>query len=327
MKRCCLRDALHGRRFYRSHRSVHQASLKSNEFIRVILSAAAAGIKYIGGVDWYASGVKWLLRRQQADGSWDGDLLASNRAMTALCVLFLARGRAPVAFNKLQFPAPGQAAGNQRPRDIASLTRWLERQLEHHRVWQQVPATAPLGDVLEAPVLYIAGSTVPNLDAETKAKLRMYVDAGGLILGSADCAAPEFVAGFKRLAAEMFPQYPLRELPEDHPIYNGVYPRPSALDEGRPQAGRRVPRAGRRSTCGGACSIDRVRGGRPPASPLQPRGPLDRIGGTSGGGRERIAAANGDRHCPVSAAGDRRQPVAGSRRRGDRAIMASCPQI
>jgi len=191
----------------------------------------AGGHKYLGKVDWYQKGADWLLTRQGKNGSWTGGGTPGPGAVgeTAFAMLFLARGRAPVAFNKLDYA--GDIAGpqappwNQRPRDVANVTRWIGEKVERELNWQIVNLQSPPEDLLEAPVLYVSGNKPLVLDTAARDKLRRYVEAGGLILGHADCGTAPFSTGFRKLAAEMFPAYEFRELPPDHPIYTGNFPR------------------------------------------------------------------------------------------------------
>jgi hypothetical protein len=190
----------------------------------------AGGQKYLGKVDWYQKGADWLLPRQGKSGVWTGGgTPGGTLAETAFAMLFLARGRAPVAFNKLDYA--GNVAGdkappwNQRPRDVANVTSWIGVKVEQALNWQIVNLQSPAEDLLEAPVLYVSGNKPLDLDAAAKAKLREYVQSGGLIVGHADCSAAPFSVGFRKLAAELFPAYEFRELPPDHPIYTGNFPR------------------------------------------------------------------------------------------------------
>ncbi|HEV7300133.1 MAG TPA: prenyltransferase/squalene oxidase repeat-containing protein, partial [Tepidisphaeraceae bacterium] len=89
----------------------------------------AAGVKYIGGVDWYQKGADWLIQRQDKNGAWQGGGLShiAPHQDTAFAMLFLARGRAPLVMNKLDYSTdPAKpAAWNQRPRDVANVVRWI----------------------------------------------------------------------------------------------------------------------------------------------------------------------------------------------------------
>ncbi len=188
----------------------------------------AAGVKYIGGVDWYQKGATWLVMKQNKNGAWTVGASYANAPYqsTAFALLFLARGRAPLVMNKLDFSTdPAKPAGwNQRPRDVANVVRWISSNTERDLGWQSVDLKAPLKDLAEAPILYLAGSDELTFTDEHKAKLKAFVEAGGLILAHADCGKPGFSTSFRKLAGELYPTYEFRELPEASPVY-GVFNR------------------------------------------------------------------------------------------------------
>jgi hypothetical protein len=201
----------------------------------------ASGRKYFGDNDWYAKGSEYLIRRQRKDGSWHNKgAYVGPLPDTCFGILFLARGRAPLLMNKLEWgekasdksgtSPPAVAAQkpewNQRPRDVANLAYWVSSVIERDLNWQVVDETASLRDWHDAPILYVSGTKSLALSDETKQKLRQYVEGGGLVLGHADCAGRAFAAAFRKLGAELFPAYVWRELPADHSIYkNGPFPR------------------------------------------------------------------------------------------------------
>jgi hypothetical protein len=109
----------------------------------------ASGLRYIGNQDWFNNGTDYLVKSQQPDGSWGGTW------QTALGVLFLARGSAPVAFNKLQYDSgktPVVQDWNCRPRDVANLADWMGKSLEHRINWQVVDIKTDPEDWLDAPM-------------------------------------------------------------------------------------------------------------------------------------------------------------------------------
>lgn len=186
----------------------------------------ASGYKYLGTINWYQEGAAKLVKRQGGDGAW-GDV-----PDTCFALLFLSRGRAPVILNKLQYDIdtnqdkPRIGHWNQRPRDAASFTKWMSRQTERPLNWQIVNLKAPVEELADAPILYIAGNQDLNFTAEETSKLRLFVEQGGMILGNADCASRSFVSSFRKLGAKLFPGYEFRELPEQHVIYTEQpYPR------------------------------------------------------------------------------------------------------
>jgi hypothetical protein len=116
---------------------------------------------------------------------------------------------------------PNLYAGNwcQRPRDVALFTRWMTEVTERKLNWQIVSNRASVDDFHDAPVLFMAGNQKLALPPATVAKLKQYVEEGGLLFGQADCASKEFTSSFIALGKQMFPMYEFRELPADHPIY------------------------------------------------------------------------------------------------------------
>lgn len=188
----------------------------------------AGGLKFFGTHDWYDKGANWLLKKQKSDGSFPSaeiPTLFTPLVETSFATLFLVRGRAPVAFNKLDYTSDPRkpAAWNQRPRDVANLVRWIGKSLERDLNWQVVNLNVEVGELLDAPLLYMSGSQALAISDEHAAKLRAFVELGGLIVGHADCSGAAFSASFKKLGQQLFSAYEFRELPADHPIYNANY--------------------------------------------------------------------------------------------------------
>ncbi len=182
---------------------------------------AASGRKYFGGKDWYALGADFLVRTQKSDGSWNG-----TATDTAYGLLFLARGRAPVGMNKLQYfvssdAGPVEGDWNQRPRDLANFDQWMSREVELDRLlnWQVVNLDAQVDDLHDAPILFISGDAALDLSAAHQKKLKKFIEQGGMLLLNANGGNKEFTASVKKMAGEMFPDIgEFRELPTDHPI-------------------------------------------------------------------------------------------------------------
>jgi hypothetical protein len=182
----------------------------------------ASGRKYFKDVDWYQAGADYLVKNQEEAGSWGG-----NVPDTCFAMLFLSRGRAPVAMNKLEYSLVEKngksAAGpwNERPRDCANFARWMGRNIEHDLNWQIVNLKVGAEELHDAPLLYISGNkdlTFSEADTNT---LRAFAEQGGLILGNADCGHPNFAKSFEKLGGRLFPKYEFRELPPGHVIFTG----------------------------------------------------------------------------------------------------------
>jgi hypothetical protein len=187
----------------------------------------ASGRKYFGKFDWFQKGADWLVTKQDRSGGFTKSIDQGPIPSTCFAMLFLSRGRAPLLMNKLEYTSVGakQAEWNQRPRDVANLSRWVGRVLERDINWQVVSLDAPVSELHDAPILYISGTNEIKLDDASLAKLRDFAEGGGLILGHADCGGRAFATSFKALAAKLFPAYEFRELPERHPIFEIAFSR------------------------------------------------------------------------------------------------------
>ncbi|HEY2587115.1 MAG TPA: DUF4159 domain-containing protein [Tepidisphaeraceae bacterium] len=173
----------------------------------------ASGRKYFGTKDWYQLGADALVARQNADGSWNTTANLIPLVDTSFALLFLARGRAPVMMNKLEYEGDPKVnePWDERPRDVANLAKWAGKQDESYYNWQVVNLRVAPEELHDAPILYIGGSQPLNFTAEEQAKLRTFAQEGGLILGNADCGREAFSRSFRELGHKLFPKYEWRQ--------------------------------------------------------------------------------------------------------------------
>jgi hypothetical protein len=188
----------------------------------------ASGLKYFGNVDWYQNGAEWCVTHQGRDGSWGG---ANDIPNTSFCMLFLARGRAPVLINKIEYtnsegPGKGKLGRwDQRPRDVANFVHWMSLQTERDINWQVTNLRVSEEELHDAPFLYLSGNEAFSLADDEIAKLKQFTLHGGMILFNSDCgtaegaAANPFVDSVIQLGKKMFPESEFRELPPTHPIF------------------------------------------------------------------------------------------------------------
>lgn len=96
------------------------------------------------------------------------------------------------------------------------------------------------------PILYLCAYYPLELSDEQRSALRSYVLSGGTLLVNC-CGQQQALASLEAELAKMFPKYPLRRLPLDHPVYHAYfdieqvrYPVPSGnpLDQGAEQTDR-----------------------------------------------------------------------------------------
>ena len=190
----------------------------------------ASGLKYIGTIDWYREGCNRIVPMAP---SWNAE--RGPVPGTSFALLFMVRGRGAVLMNKLDYEL-NQPAGrnekvreahwNQRPRDAANVTRFIGHEREKFYNWQIVNLKVPEAELHDAPIMYIAGDQALDMKKDDEAKLRLYVEQGGLILCNADCNSQNFLnsilkssPGKPSFAQRLFPGYEVRKLPNDHPIY------------------------------------------------------------------------------------------------------------
>jgi hypothetical protein len=197
---------------------------------------AASGERFFKTLDWYRLGADYLMRNQNPNGSWGpndlndvtfGQGFPHNPLQipnTCFSMVFLARGRAPVAITKLQYGE--RSTWDQRPRDAANVTYWLAKQTEMDLNWQTLNLDAPIDALHDSPIAYIAGNGPITLSPEQENRLRQYIEEGGLLVGNADCGGPAFSASFVALGKRLFPAYEFRPLPKGNLIQTGEIYKP-----------------------------------------------------------------------------------------------------
>ncbi|NNF41553.1 MAG: DUF4159 domain-containing protein [Phycisphaerales bacterium] len=220
----------------------------------------AGGHTRFGGRDWFREGAAELIRRLC---EWDPDagtmtvydrVAGDGRAARirthhlAYALMFLSRGRVPVAVNKLHAK---DFATDNRPRDAANLTRWLTEATERELSWQIADASEPPESWLDAPLLYVAsnepwpgvrdyvretrreGATgVTPLPASLR-RIRRYLDLGGLLVAVHEGGGSGFAESVRALGSALYPSREWRRLPADHPAYQLHHPitrRPPPLE-------------------------------------------------------------------------------------------------
>lgn len=188
----------------------------------------ASGYKYLGTHDWYRELAKQIVLSQWQNGAWGRSDQASADTLidTAYTALFLARGRHPILMNKLRLDAAGKnvrGEWNNRPRDLANLARFASRELERPLNWQIVSIERNPEDWSDAPILYFASHSAIKFSDEDIAKIRAFVDAGGMLFTQADNGSESFNLYADQLAKQLFPEFEFKDLSADDPIYTLQY--------------------------------------------------------------------------------------------------------
>ncbi len=169
--------------------------------------------------DWYREGADFLLRKQNPNGSWEGDLPPYPHVGTALGLLFLSKGRRPVLVSKLR----REGDWNLVRRDLFNLTRYTERKWKIPLTWQTIDADqATADDYAQTPVLFLSGRDSFRLTPAQRQELRQYVEQGGFLFADACCGGENFDRAFRAEMREIFPEagYELKPLDAQHPIWS-----------------------------------------------------------------------------------------------------------
>jgi len=179
--------------------------------------ARASGYKYFRNKDWFRGGAAFLLQEQKSEGYWRGTGDARNLWNTSFALMFLCHGRAPLLFNKLQHGPDW----DNRLRDVAGLTRYVSKNFERLLNWQIVRLDGTMDDLMEAPVLYLYGESKWEFNDVEVQKVREYCQRGGMVFGVAGKDSDEFRSGFEALARRAFPEFPIRAIAAEHPLFSG----------------------------------------------------------------------------------------------------------
>jgi hypothetical protein len=188
-----------------------------------------SGQRTFGRHDWYRQGAEYLVD-QYGQGWGNQRMRRHGRGGTdaSFALLFLAKGNRPVLFQKLRWEGQrNKSDWNRNIHDLENLTSFVSEAFEQQVTWQTANLDLPLQALRVSPILYITGHEFPQFTPAEKNKLQAFVDSGGTLLAEACCSSEEFRAGFNRLARELWKDYPLRALPESHPVFGSFY----ALDE------------------------------------------------------------------------------------------------
>ena len=112
-------------------------------------------------------------------------------------------------------------------KDLANVVTYAEKCWKRDLTWQN--RRRRFGQnrrPARAPVLYICGEVAPVLDDQQAHMLAEYVNRGGFIFADAVCKGEAFDRGFRALIERVFPEpdYKLRLLPPEHPIWSAEEP-------------------------------------------------------------------------------------------------------
>ena len=173
------------------------------------------GQKYIGGHDWYRDGASYLVGHQNPSGAWNGDGLMA----TEFSLLFLGKGRDPVAIQKLCYGADW----NPDPYDAKNLVEQAGKELKTPMATQVIDTNATANALSAAPVLYLQGRKAFEFTPALRESIKTFLEQGGFIFASACCGGKEFDHSFRAEMHQMYPDAAFERLPDDHDIFKNVH--------------------------------------------------------------------------------------------------------
>ena len=197
-----------------------KASANGYNMVGVERVGQASGWKYFNGKDWYQQGAERFIKSQKGNGQIGSGGHGGGVVNTSFALVFLSRGRVPVFANKLAIP---DIRWDNRPRDLANLTKWASHEFETDMNWQVVPMTSDADEWLDAPILYIASDQNLELNDRQKAKLKRFVDLGGLIVAVPDGGSRSFGPSLKELFTDIYPDYRFAQVGQEDSIFNINY--------------------------------------------------------------------------------------------------------
>ena len=184
-----------------------------------------SGRRFFGAHDWYREGSARLVDTQANGNSWTGSSSEDINVASAMSLLFLSKGKRPIAIGKYLFEDDNDLLHDK---GVHYLTRNLEKAWGQKLNWQEVKGPkATIEDLLETPVLFMSGNGAFVLTDFQKENLKKYLENGGFLFADAcqgeGCAPAKFDLSFRALMNELFPDSPMELLPTNHPIWTSHY--------------------------------------------------------------------------------------------------------
>lgn len=184
----------------------------------------ASGVKYFNGKPWFESGARVIIDQVEKGGLNPGKKINSkfkqatsvNKVISmAFALIFLARGGNPIMINKLEVP---DYAWNNRPSDLAKLTEWMSNSIETSVLWQRAPIDTSPKTWQDAPLMYLASHQALALNDKQLAKIKQYLDAGGMLITTADGSSQSFSRSVKEAMEKLYPRFTFGKLSENDPL-------------------------------------------------------------------------------------------------------------
>ena len=225
-----------------THRRADAGRATSTRMYGVERIGVASGRKYFGNARLVPG--RRRLPRQAAErrrrlGRRGDDYNASKIPNTCFALLFLARGRAPVMMNKLEYASGRQGRRRESRLEPAAARRRQRRPLDgqadldgRSSTGRSSTSRRTLDELHDAPILYIAGSEALDFKHGGGGEAQAVRRGGRHDPRQRRLRQRErSPTAFKALGEQLFPAYEFRELPDNHPIFTSQQFNASQVEE------------------------------------------------------------------------------------------------
>ena len=194
-------------------------------------AALAGGLSRLGGRDWFREGAAalvaklcepdpddpsvWRLRRETPRGA------TIRLHEHALGLLYLLRGRVPVAIGVLAEPGSGPLEGS---REASVFSDWLGETAEREFNWLRIEPTAPVESWLEPAILWWAPRDAEAWDdASFDESLRRFLVSGGLLVADFGTLPARDREAMKSKLASLLPGTEWTRTEASHPLRRSLF--------------------------------------------------------------------------------------------------------
>ena len=173
-----------------------------------------------GRVNDGAAGVAWL-RTHRAEGN---KVKTMGRYSLLFFALALTAG-APGPQPELTIRAANLVYGERNSARCFSqgFLELVRRDTEAAAPERLLDVSLSSDDLFSCPFALLSGEGYFRFTAQERIRLRRYLLRGGFVLASAGCSSAAWDASFREELDRILPEFPLRVLPDDHPVFSFLY--------------------------------------------------------------------------------------------------------
>ncbi|MGA0871559.1 MAG: hypothetical protein ACO3SJ_01675 [Phycisphaerales bacterium] len=194
-------------------------------------AALAGGLSRLGGRDWFREGAAALVARlcepDPDDPSRWRMRLKTPRGATirlhehALGLLYLLRGRVPIAIGVLAEPQAGPLAGSREANGFAA---WLGETAEREFNWLRIESDSPVDSWLEPAILWWHPTSIEAWQgAAFVDSLRRFLASGGLLVADLGELPPRDREAMKTRLGGLFPSLDWKAIESGHPARRALF--------------------------------------------------------------------------------------------------------